>query len=243
MASSQAIEELMQKSTYAFQGTVESVGATSTSGVRVSPNTAVVRVDRTLHAPSTLSDQTGCVLTVELTDPQPIKRGDQAIFLAAQVRVFAESVAVKETGRLNVAADQAALVANAAQKLPDLKVQSRAAAADVVIVGKVSQVRPVRPREPYPLSRRDPEWHEAVIDVQSVEKGRLAEKQVVVVFPMGKHQVWQAAPKFQAGQEGVWILQKKHLQLLRRQGFVALDPADFHAKSEVSRIRRLLKAG
>jgi hypothetical protein len=190
----------------------------------------------------TLSDQTGRSITIELTGSRP-KVGEQWIFFAAEVRVYADSVGVKETGRLKVGADQIAQISGAVGKLPDRHVQRRAAAAEVVIVGKVSEVRAVRPREPYPMSHRDPNWHEAVIDVQSVESGSLAEKKVVVVFPMGTHRVWQTAPKFRVGDEGVWILHKRQVQLLGREGYVALDPADFHPRAQLDRIRKLIKGG
>lgn len=243
MPTTPGIEDLMQKSTYVFQGTVERLGAASSRSIRVSPKTAVVRVDRTLHAPATLSDQTGLTITIELTNSQPIRVGEDAIFFAAEIRVYAESVGVKETGRWTVGEEQIAQISEAVKKLPDQHVQRRASVSDVVIVGKVSEIRPVRPREPYPMSRRDPDWHEAVIDVQSLEKGSLPEKQVVVVFPMGTHRVWESAPKFQVGQEGVFILHKTQVQLLRRQGYVALDPSDFHAMSQLGRIRGLIKGG
>jgi hypothetical protein len=99
--------------------------------------------------------------------------------------------------------------------------------ADVVIAGTVMQVR-VAPeteagmkRSPGLLAARtagttapplgrisehDAIWHEAVVNVESVEKGSTADRQVVVRFPKSNDVRWRYYPKLRAGQQGVFLL-------------------------------------
>jgi len=58
-----------------------------------------------------------------------------------------------------------------------------------------------------PITEHDPQWREAEIEVDEVEKGP-RKRRVVVRFPGSDDVRWYRAPKFQPGQEGVFILQK-----------------------------------
>lgn len=104
--------------------------------------------------------------------------------------------------------------------------------ADVVVAGTVTQVRmapeteamAVRPSVatgsaslaagiggrgkpvPSPISEHDPLWHEAVVTVQSVEKGTTTQKQVTVRFPGSNDVRWRNHPKLKTGQQGVFLL-------------------------------------
>lgn len=59
---------------------------------------------------------------------------------------------------------------------------------------------------PTRISEHDPIWHEAVVDVESVEKGQAPRKQVVVRFPGSNDVRWRNHPKFKPGQQGVFLL-------------------------------------
>src|SRR5262249_32636289 len=59
------------------------------------------------------------------------------------------------------------------------------------------------------ISEHDPLWHEAVIEVASVEKGAHSRRQVVVRFPGSNDVAWRAFPKFTPGQRGVWMLRQE----------------------------------
>jgi hypothetical protein len=97
-------------------------------------------------------------------------------------------------------------------------------------------------------------WREAVIEIQSVEKGKPAKKnQVVVLFPQSKDVMWYKAPKFQKDQEGAWLLhrnQTQHVEVHRwmgaqaaqqGDGYTALNPLDFQPQAQVKQIKQLIK--
>jgi hypothetical protein len=102
----------------------------------------------------------------------------------------------------------------------------------MVICGRVTTVRLPQPTSPGaadmpavveedkgeiippcgPISEHDPEWREAVVEVEEVEKGTCGPKYVVVRFASSDDVQWCHAPKFQVGQEGVFVLHNKHIQ-------------------------------
>ena len=133
----------------------------------------------------------------------------------------------------------------ALQRYDDQKLARRLSRAQAVVVGKVVAVRPVKGAEGM-TSEHDPRWQEAVIDLASVERGRLSGKQVIVLFPASSDELWLDAPKFQEGQQGLWILQKDQKEKgparLRVAGYTALDALDFQPPERVEHIRRLVKS-
>lgn len=56
------------------------------------------------------------------------------------------------------------------------------------------------------ISEHDPIWHEAVVNVESVEKGSTGLKQVTVRFPGSNDVRWRNHPKLRPGQQGVFLL-------------------------------------
>jgi hypothetical protein len=97
------------------------------------------------------------------------------------------------------------------------------AEADAVVTGKVTKVRSLTESKAHALnvltenkethvSEHDPNWQEAIISVQAVEKGEPNQKQVVVVFPGSDDVMWANAPKYQKGDSGTWILHKNQIK-------------------------------
>jgi hypothetical protein len=238
------VEELVHRSQFVFRGVVESLNASTVPGIQINDRTTVVRIDEVLHAPAVLAGYAGHEITVQLSGTA--HPGEQAIFFTTP-RVYAKSVAVDEVERLQPGSDQrtlregASLVKEAVAKIPDRHVQRRSSDADLVIVGTVVSITSVRSRQQYPRTRHDPDWQEASIAVQAVEKGSLPGKSVVVVFPQSRDLMWNASPKFYVGQEGVWILHKQEIRALGAQHYLALDSGDFHTRDQQGRIRELLK--
>lgn len=90
---------------------------------------------------------------------------------------------------------------------PTQAVRARADRAEMVVTGKVTEIREV-PRAPgEPISEHSPHWQEAVVSVADVPRGarkRGAAKQTVVVrFAASRDVNWATAPKFGVGQQGV----------------------------------------
>ncbi|MBV9831348.1 MAG: hypothetical protein JOZ82_07105, partial [Marmoricola sp.] len=92
----------------------------------------------------------------------------------------------------------------------DVRLNERLAAASAVVVGTVSNTRrsvaaaATSGGTAY-ISEHDPEWSEAVVAVDSVIKGAAADS-VVIVYPGSIDVAWFRAPKFHAGQRGVFLL-------------------------------------
>lgn len=239
------IDELVERSQFVFRGMVQRLKATTVPTVQVNDRTAVVRIEEVLHAPEVLIGYAGHEITVQLI--RPARVGERAIFFTVP-RIYAKSVAVDEVDRYQVGNDEKALLTSSTQvkdavaKLPDRHVQRRGSHADLVVVGKVSSITSLRARQRYPITRHDPDWQEASIDVQSVEKGTLSEKPLIVLFPQSKDVMWNASPKFRVGQEGVWILHRQEIKALHASCYVALDSSDFHPMDQQDRIRGLLKS-
>ena len=99
----------------------------------------------------------------------------------------------------------------------DLELEKHLAAADVVVRGRVLSVSlpaavSVRAGQQSAaggssrLSEHSARWNEAVVEVQSGALGRQSPRQIVVRFPRSSDVAWAHAPKFEPGQEGLFIL-------------------------------------
>src|SRR5207237_9989779 len=131
--------------------------------------------------------------------------------------IFGRGVAVREVGHELghspvVVADQEAAVAKARLDLNDADLKAHIDRAAMVVGGRVQQVRPAElaaaPGRPRRITEHDPQWQEAIIQVQDGLKGARAGEQVVVRFP-GSHDVaWVGTPRFAVGQEGTFLLHK-----------------------------------
>ena len=90
---------------------------------------------------------------------------------------------------------------------------SRFAAADVVVSGRVSEVRahpprPTRGKLQLPITEHEPQWREAVVQVTAVHKGRRVPRSIRVRFSASTDVAWARAPKLHAGQQGTFLLER-----------------------------------
>jgi hypothetical protein len=134
---------------------------------------------------------------------------------------------------------------------PVRAMQQRAKTAELIVTGKVSEVREVS-RSGAPITEHDPQWQDAVVAVDTVEKGARGTKpkQVVIRFAASPDVRWARAPKFSVGQAGLWLLgdkSKKATAELRaaagagKNVYVVVDPEDFHPAETAERAKALLK--
>jgi hypothetical protein len=245
--SSANIEDLVRQSRYIINGTVQKLNAATMSAVTVTPNTAIVKVNEVLQAPQTLHDYTGKDITIQLSDPKGVKEGQQAIFFTNSW-LYGESIAVMEVGRMAAGqnlTDLRGQITEIDQSVADQALQSRIERADLVVVGKVVETRQVEgERQNRPMTEHDPDWWQAVIEVEAVEKGQVPGKQIVVLFPNSVDEMWIDSPKFREGQEGIWVFQmdqeEKGFSALRISGYTALNPFDFQTKDQLGRFRALI---
>lgn len=122
----------------------------------------------------------------------------------------------------------------------DQDLQKHIADADLVIVGKVSEVRiPTEPRKRRPITEHDPQWREAVVEVEAVMKGSESLKKVVILFPGTLDVAWVGVPRFKVGQQGIWIVRKE--PETEPEAYAVKDPLDFHPRNQLERVRQLIR--
>jgi len=244
MATDSQIDDLVENSKIIFVGKVERLAATTMATHPNSSSTVVVTVTRPLQAPRAIGDLTGQRVTVELGGGPGVRVGQQAIFFTNGV-VYGDTIVVQETGRLMVPPDPSARqtqltsIAASIRAIPDRQIRRRLQSSAVVVTGKIVSVKPAD-RIRGPISEHDPDWRQAVLEVESSESG-LPMKQLILFFPASRDVRWRQVPKFSVGQEGVFILQRHQIKELKTPGYVALDPLDYHAKPRRDHIRALIQ--
>jgi hypothetical protein len=241
------LDRLVRTSSLIFVGTVEKLGAATTNEVAADPNTAIVKVEEVYTATGGLGDLKKRRLTLRFDPKRPLAAGTRAVFFANGL-VYGRGVVVREVDRIKVK-DKDTLakdIAAALARRDDQKLTQRIRLASLVVTGTVTAVRPLKASERSAISEHDPRWHEAIIELRSVERGKLRDQQLTVLFPASDDELWLAAPKFKEGQEGLWILQKDQKEKgpprLRRPGYTALDALDFQPPERIEQVRRLAKS-
>jgi hypothetical protein len=97
------------------------------------------------------------------------------------------------------------------------------------------------------ISEHDPDWQEAIVEVESEITGARDGQEIVIRFPGSLDVAWYGFPKFKPGQEGTFFLQKDHLSGLPKailagaevNVYIAGTRQDVLAKSEAQRVRTL----
>jgi hypothetical protein len=276
-------EQLAQQARFVFEGTVQQRGAATIDSVPVSDRTLIVHVNRILQAPQTLSAYLDKDITVQLgsSSRARLEPGQQAVFYT-NGWLFGDSIAVRALGQLPLSQAQRAMLSQPAtagdattpphENLANRDLQQRLTNADAVVTGKVVGVRVpaetvadataavgarggAEPTVVAPISEHDPEWREAVVEVQGTEKGSTDRSNVVVRFPSSNDVQWYRAPKFEAGQEGIFVLHQKQTQPVTaahelaaagpgedEEVYTALDPADFQPTQQLPVVQTLLAA-
>src|SRR6266852_575533 len=252
---------LVKRSSIIFAGTVSQLAATSFAGVPKSAQTIVVRVDSVVKKPAAVSLKKGDNVTVEVKDSAAFQEGTQATFYT-EGWIFGSGVAVKELGHdippsggtPGAAETSEKTVGQVQSEISDQDLQRLLASCDYVVIGRITAVHPrVIPKSAAPryrTSEHSANWHEAVLQVQSVLKGpKLKRNKMVVRFPLSRDVAWASAPKFEPGQQGIFILKKDQVSGAptassggyKGDAYTCLKPGDWLPMTEEARVRSLLK--
>ena len=243
------------RGSFVFNGTVVTLNAATMNYVPVDERTATVRVDEVLQAPDILRRIAGQDITVYLGN-FAVEPGERATFSTEGV-IFGESIAVSATSvrplegaaALASAAPEGAV--DPADNLRAQRAEERFTSAEVVVKGRVKAVEEAAPPAPEAAlasaaaepettrySEHDPVWMKATVEVEQVHKGLAAPGETVeILFPASTDVAWHRAPKFQPGQEGVFMLHKEPQPEAALAAaapaaavpYTALDPADFQS--------------
>jgi len=251
---------LVKQSSIIFAGTVSQVAATSFVGVPKSAQTVVVRVDSVLKKPATVSLKSGDSVTVEVKDASAFQEGAQATFYT-DGWIFGSGLAVKELGHsLGAAGEPVPAVGMNAPgemegQLSDQQLKDRMNESDFVVVGRVTDVHKwnvpkTKSGAPLHVTEHDPDWHEAVVTVESVLKGgQVKGNKVIVRFPQRNDVAWVNSPRFTKDQKGIFCLNRDKTSgapTAKMGGkqvnvYTCLGHGDALPLSEEARVRSLLK--
>ncbi|MBI1744420.1 hypothetical protein HYR54_15325 [Candidatus Acetothermia bacterium] len=236
------IEDLTRESKFIFKGTVKKLNASTMRGIPVDSMLAVIRVDEVFKVPMAIADYTGQDITVQLSTRQKMKAGQQAVFFT-EGWVYGESIAVRAFEERVWEGDNRGLrkqISDAMRNTARHALRARLASSHLIIVGKVSDMKAAKPEARQPVTFRDPQWKEALIEVEVMLKGNVTHKKVEIRFPNSADVMWHKAPKFRVGQEGIWLLHKTEARQLTGDTYTALHPTDFQSKDQIDTIRTLL---
>jgi hypothetical protein len=240
---------------FTFVGTVRGIGTSDVPTIPASDATVTVEVEQVLHAPDALAGYAGQVVTVLLASAGSVTEGERATFFTT-VLALAEGLGLAELEHHPADAaggELAGRVAAAKGAVADQHLQDRIARADLVVSGRVVDVRPP-PAEALlasdatePRSEHDPYLQVAVIAVDSVVKGEQPAGETTVLFASSMDIAWYRAPKFAVGDQGVYLLHSAETApevapALRPGGpavLVALDPLDVQPPGEIDHVRQL----
>jgi hypothetical protein len=253
-----------QPATFVFKGTVKKLNSATMKDVPLSDRIAIVTVDQIIEAPPDLAGYAAQKITVELSGHEKVGIGQQLVFHATGW-MFGDGVAVRSLKEEPVEKrDEASAgtTEDAVELHAENLKRSHFEDADLVVSGKVVAVRlpvetdPGRKRTsavaPGPITEHDPNWREAIIQVDEVLKGTHQEKQIVVRFPASSDVRWHGTPKVEAGQHGYFMLHQakaakpasKGARIDARDtvtsGYQVLDLSDFQPFDEPGGIRTLL---
>jgi hypothetical protein len=223
---------------FVFRGTVRKLRAATMKEVPLSDRTAIVRVEKMIESPKGFRHYEGIDIAVELAGRKKIAAGDELI-VHANSWMFGDSVALRAVTFERVTAKHAVLLAEGGDpevRQEQRKLQEHIATADLVVSGKVVAVT-IPPEAPAllaaaapvrPVSEHDPKWRQAVIVIDQTHKGTHESRQVTLLFPASMDVRWYRAPKFEAGQTGLFLLHKTTIPIAEHHELrgLLLAPAD-----------------
>ena len=242
-----ALDQLTRESSYIFLGTATKTQASTIELLPANESTVIVRVDAVLQAPASLADYSGQEVTVQLREANSVQTGQRLVFFT-NGGLFGQGIALKEVGHLAPSAGAAdptklrAQIDQALQKKSDEDLARRMAGAELIEVGKVLETRPAKLPERGPMTEHDPEWWEAEIQIQSVEKGQHAGQTVSVLFASSLDYLWAQAPKLKPGETGIFVLHRSEVNLPGIEKFYTLvNPLDVQPIGRLEHVRQILK--
>jgi hypothetical protein len=213
------------------------------------PGTAIVQVLEVIRAPEPFARLAGHPVTVRLATPGTFAVGQLAVFFARAVSI-SHILVVQEVGHR--------IVATATQAVPGLQdalalhatepLRGRLQRAVAVVAGQVSTVRPstmMAAGATPVLSRHDPQWSAAVVDVRRTIMGSVPGNPVTILFAASIDARWYRAPKYHPGQQGVWLLQQElvpaHAAAALGPTYTTLNPNDYQPPTAEARVRALIE--
>jgi hypothetical protein len=204
--------------------------------------TTVVRVKELFKVPQVLHLLAGKTITVVTAGPDDLEVGQELVF-AGRGALYGESLVVVEETRVVGPVDSASIskrIRGEVQAAHDRALLERIVTASMIVAGAVSRSENL-PRDPLKESEHSPQWAQFTIEVDSVAKGNAAARRLAAYYPQSTDIKWHLSPKFEVGQEGVWLLRDEPIAEIGGTGLTALDPLDFHTLRAYDHIESLAR--
>jgi hypothetical protein len=234
---------------FVFTGVVLAEGAATMDAVPLDRGTLVVGVTETMRSPEQVGPLDGFEVTVQLQDQQ-VEVGRTYLF-GAEGWLFGDGIAVVCTALREHSPALATSARSDVTPDPVTAIRDRTETAETILTGRVVQLREVARRASDPITEHDPQWCEAVIDVDSVVQGAGDDEpnRVTVRFAASRDASWVDAPKVAIGESAVFMLgqaepERAELERseagARRGQYVLLRQADVLPIEAVETVRQVL---
>lgn len=248
------IDKLMEQAKFVFSGTVQAVKEATLPDIDTK-NTLIVQVDAIHETPEMFQSLTGQKITVKFDRLPKLNVGDSRIFYT-NGWIFGQTIGVTalriDTEAVVLGSNPTNKVMQAKNNVLDKNLKKRLDSADLAVSGWISKTAQAAIKPDF-ISEHNPDWHEATIEVESVEKGDKKTKQVKVLFPQSDDVRWYNVRKYSEGEEGIWLLQKGKEQsaegiqakvfgsIPEGNTYTTIHPLDCLPISDLDKVKKLLK--
>lgn len=232
------------KSDFIFRGQIR-ILHTSTIDSPDAEEMGVVRVTDIIQSPQNLAGSRGRDVTVRFSDIGSMSVADD-LLLFTTIAFLGDEIGLTELAsqpwdetRLTAAALQEDLVQTMKEHEANV-LREQVRASDVVVLGTVMRTTP-RKAEVGRDTEHDPQWTEAIVQVEEQMQGDPAET-VSFLFSASNDVAWFAAPKFNEGDRGVFML-KTHENVTHAKNVLAvIHKTEFRTdRTEIDRVRELAR--
>lgn len=232
------LTSLIGQSEFIFEARVEKTGAATLPIVPITQETAIVIVDEVLRRPPGLGGLSGRAVTVQFKGRPSVSRG-QNLLIFAQGWLYGTSIAVKEYGHFRASPSLQRKVIETEQRLQKRVLRERIVRAEVIVTGRVKEVRSLSHRE---QSREEKaQWEEVVLEITSWEKPIQKKRPIRMVSPLKSNRRFPHARIFHQTQEGIWMLRGITEKTFQGKVYIAEDVHDFQPLEKLEMVRSLIQ--
>jgi len=122
--------------------------------------------------------------------------------------------------------------------------QERLKRSELVLLGRVSEIKDADIQGNAKESEHSPQWNVAIIEVGEMLKGNVESGRIQVYFSASDDVRWVNAPKLgkdQNEQNAIYLLKKTDDFTGIKNAYLFIDPNDLLPESELENVKRLLK--
>ena len=218
---------------FIFKANIEKVGSATIPEISDVSKCIVTKINEVFYAPSDFADWTGRSITVVVKDPEKKKVGSEMVFYT-NGWLYGKSLAVIEIESIDAGQISKEQVLKEVQAGKDSRVRERLRKSELVVSGEILDVKETKKQSA--RSEHDPKWTNAVIRIDTLIMGQIAENDVIIQFASSKDVMWANSPKFTMGEKGIWLLRRSEDKV-----YTVIESMDFYPIEKLEYIQSLLK--